>query len=328
LAGTLPAAPDFSASQPDVKFIHRRTDDAEIYFISNQQKAERTVDCSFRVDGKIPELWHPDTGSTEAVAMYHATNGCTTLPIHFDPIGSVFVVFRRVDTGLDAVASVQHDGQPLSGDTNAAASLPSLSAQGIGLTAWAAGGYEVKLASGKTLSAQVDSLPAPLAVEGDWSLSFPPQLGAPESAAFDHLMSWTDSTNDGVKYFSGSATYEKDVEIPAEYLGTGRKLVLDLGAVKNLAEVTLNDKALGVLWKEPFRVDITEAARAGTNTLKVRVTNLWPNRMIGDQKLPEDQRITWASVQPYKADSPLLPSGLLGPVRIVAGQQVQVGVGR
>ena len=129
-----------------------------------------------------------------------------------------------------------------------------------------------------------------------------------------------------MKYFSGTATYEKDVEIPAEYIGSDRKLFLDLGAVKNLAEVTLNGKSPGILWKEPFRVDITDAARAGTNKLVIRVTNLWPNRMIGDQKLPESQRITWASVQPYKADSPLLPSGLLGPVRLVPAQVLSLSI--
>jgi len=330
LAGSLPAAPDFSASQPDVKFIHRHTDAAEIYFISNQQKAERTVDCTFRVAGKVPELWHPDSGVKETIAMYHATNGCTTLPVHFDPIGSAFVVFRGPDAGTDPVVSVQHDGQPLFTDSNEVANVPVATAQGIGLTVWAGGDYEIKLASGKTLSEQLNNFPLPIDVDGDWSLSFPPKLGAPETAAFDHLMSWTESTNDGVKYFSGSATYEKDVEIPAEYIpasyiGTVHKLFLDLGAVKNLAEVTLNDKPLGVLWKEPFRVDITDAAQAGTNKLEIRVTNLWPNRMIGDQKLPEDQRITWASVQPYKSDSPLLPSGLLGPVRIIPAQQLEVG---
>lgn len=82
----------------------------------------------------------------------------------------------------------------------------------------------------------------------------------------------------------------------------------------------INGKSLGVLWKEPFRMDITEATKVGMNKLEIRVTNLWPNRMIGDQKLPENERITWASVQPYKADSPLLPSGLLGPVRVLPAE--------
>jgi hypothetical protein len=320
VAGALPSAPDFNASQPDVKFIHRRVGNTDIYFVSNQQKARRTMDCTFRVAGEIPELWHPDTGSTETMALYHTADGCTTLPIHFDPVGSVFVVFRQANAGLDPISSVQRDGKPLFAGDSEVANLPTQSAKGINLTAWTAGGYEIKLASGKMLSAKVNDLPPPLTLDGEWLLSFPPKLGAPATATFDHLMSWTESTNDGVKYFSGSATYEKEVEIPAGYIGTGRKLCLDLGAVDNLAEVTLNGKPLGVLWKEPFRADITEAAKTGVNKLQIRVTNLWPNRMIGDQKLPEDQRITWASVQPYKADSPLLPSGLLGPVRILPAE--------
>jgi hypothetical protein len=242
------------------------------------------------------------------------------LPVRFDPVGSVFVIFRRADAGADPVASIQDDGKPLPADANEVADLPTLSADGIGLTAWAAGDYEVKLASGKTLSAKASGLPSPLTLEGEWHLSFPPKLGAPATAVFDHLMSWTESSDEGVKYFSGTATYEKEVEIPAEYIGAGRRLFLDLGAVKNLAEVWLNGKPLGVLWKEPFRVEITEAARVGTNKLEIRVTNLWPNRLIGDQNLPESQRITWASVQLYKADSPLLPSGLLGPVRVLPAQ--------
>jgi hypothetical protein len=316
----LPAAPDFVASQPDMKFIHRQAGHAEIYFVSNQQKTERAVDCTFRVAGKIPELWHPDSGRMETMALYHTANGCTTLPVRFDPVGSVFVIFRRADAGADPVASIQDDGKPLPADANEVADLPTLSADGIGLTAWAAGDYEVKLASGKTLSAKASGLPSPLTLEGEWHLSFPPKLGAPATAVFDHLMSWTESSDEGVKYFSGTATYEKEVEIPAEYIGAGRRLFLDLGAVKNLAEVWLNGKPLGVLWKEPFRVEITEAARVGTNKLEIRVTNLWPNRLIGDQNLPESQRITWASVQLYKADSPLLPSGLLGPVRVLPAQ--------
>ena len=320
LAGALPSASDFNASQPDVKFIHRHVGDTEIYFVSNQQKTDRTVDCTFRVAGKIPELWHPDTGRMETMALYHAANGCTTLPVHFDPVGSVFVVFRHSDAGVDSIVSVQHDGKPIFMGDNAAANLPTESAGSVSLTAWAAGDYKIMLASGKTLSADANQLPQPLTLDGEWQLSFPPKLGAPATATFDHLMSWTESKDDGVKYFSGSATYEKEVEIPAEYLGDGRKLFLDLGAVKNLAEVTLNGKSLGVLWKEPFSVDITDAAKAGKNKLQIRITNLWPNRMIGDQKLPEDQRITWASVQPYKADSPLLPSGLLGPVRILPAE--------
>jgi alpha-L-rhamnosidase len=320
LADALPNAPDFAASQPAMKFIHRTTGDTEIYFISNQQKSERTVDCAFRVSGKVPELWHPDSGRMETAALYRETNGVTTLPIAFDPVGSVFVIFRHANTGANPVVSVTHDDKAIFADGNEVANLPTRASDEIYLTAWSAGGYQVQLASGKTLSAATGPLPMPLAIEGAWQVSFPPNLGAPATTNFDRLMSWTESADDGIKYFSGTATYEKELEIPADFFSASRKLLLDLGAVKNLAEVDLNGKNLGILWKEPFRVDMTDAAVAGTNRLKIRVTNLWPNRLIGDEKLPAAQRITWASVHPYKANSPLLPSGLLGPMRILTAQ--------
>ncbi len=191
----------------------------------------------------------------------------------------------------------------------------------INLQTFAPGDYKVTLASGKTLSAKVGALPSVQTIDGAWHLSFPPKLGAPATAEFEHLMSWTESADDGVKYFTGTATYRKTVEIPAEDFGAGRKIFLDLGTVKNLATVSLNGKSLGTVWKEPFRVHVTAAARPGANDLEIQVVNLWPNRMIGDQKLPEPQRITWASVTPYKADHALLPSGLIGPVHIVVAQQ-------
>jgi hypothetical protein len=159
---------------------------------------------------------------------------------------------------------------------------------------------------------------------GPWQITFPPKLGAPDSATFDHLISWTDSPIDGVKYFSGTATYQKDFTLPPAFAGKNRRIYLDLGIVKNLAQLTLNGKDLGVLWKPPFRADITGALQPGNNHLEVKITNLWPNRLIGDQKIPEDKRITWASVSLYKADSPLLPSGLLGPVALIPAQQVSI----
>jgi hypothetical protein len=183
--------------------------------------------------------------------------------------------------------------------------------------------YEVRTGAGASMKLAVSSLPPPLTLTGPWNLSFPPRLGAPDRAAFDHLISWSDATEDGIKYFSGTATYRQDFSLPADILAQGRRLYLDLGTVKNLADVTLNGQPLGVLWKAPFRVEITGAARAGINQLEIKVTNLWPNRLIGDQKLPEDKRIAWTSVSLYHADSPLLPSGLLGPVTVRAAQELE-----
>jgi hypothetical protein len=153
-------------------------------------------------------------------------------------------------------------------------------------------------------------------VGGPWNVSFQPDHGAPPGARFASLSSWTTNADPGIKYFSGTATYSTRFNAQREWLKSGARIQLDLGEVKNLAEVSINGRVLGVLWKTPFAVDITDAVRAGDNQLEIRVTNLWPNRMIGD-KQPGAKQIAFATYDPYKADSPLLPSGLLGPVSIV-----------
>jgi hypothetical protein len=160
------------------------------------------------------------------------------------------------------------------------------------------------------------AMPAPLTIPGPWELSFPAASGAPASTTFAKLISWTKHPEPGVKYFSGTATYHKEIDIPASHLRSDVTLHLDLGQVREIAEVRLNGIDLGILWKPPFRVDITRAAKPGKNQLEVRITNLWPNRLIGDQLLPEAQRIARTPDTSFKKESPLLDSGLLGPVTI------------
>ena len=154
-------------------------------------------------------------------------------------------------------------------------------------------------------------------VSGAWEVAFQPERGAPATITLDRLASWSDSTDAGVKYFSGTGKYAKTVEAPADWFKTGAQLWLDLGDVKNLAEVTVNGKPLGILWRAPFRVDITGALKPGNNTLEVKVTNLWVNRLIGDQQPNATRKYTFTTSRFYSANSPLLPSGLLGPVQIV-----------
>jgi len=119
-----------------------------------------------------------------------------------------------------------------------------------------------------------------------------------------------------VRYFSGIGTYKTMVNAPDEWFHDGARIWIDLGDVKNIAEVKVNGVALGEVWHAPFRVDATRALRAGANEVTVKVTNLWPNRMIGDLQPGVTKTYTWADVKPYRADSPLLPSGLMGPVTI------------
>jgi hypothetical protein len=130
------------------------------------------------------------------------------------------------------------------------------------------------------------------------------------------LVSWSDSSDSGIKYFSGEGTYTNTIQAPSDWFREGSHLWIDLGDVKNLAEVTVNGKSLGVVWHAPYRVDATTALKPGANEINVKVVNAWVNRLIGDEQ-PGATKYTFADVKPYKANSPLLPSGLLGPVAVV-----------
>jgi hypothetical protein len=154
-------------------------------------------------------------------------------------------------------------------------------------------------------------------IDGPWQIGFPPDLGAPSSATFQRLSDWRDSSEEGIKYFSGTATYTKSIDIPTTWRKSGAHLWLDLGSVKNLAEVSVNGKPLGLVWKQPYRVDATSALKAGTNSLEIKVTNGWANRIIGDRQANVTKTYTFTSPQFYNAKASLWPSGLLGPVQLV-----------
>jgi len=506
--------PDFKAG-PFVRWIHRRVDGAEVYFVaSSHQQPVETV-CEFRVTGKRPEFWQPETGRIQPAPAYDEAAGCTRIPVRFEPSGSVFVVFRggaappserivsvardgrellslaagpaqnrdvastftmtawvkpEADTALPAetnagVTALQLDrndvlypppGHEVYGDGHAGAGIaagrngvcvdehganyfpavlvyaapltnwthiavvyrdgtPSLylggklvrkglkgpltvhpgvgvphgrsvapfkghvaglqqfdralteaeiaqlaakppaagepdSGPAIDLASgdvWRPGAYVLKTADGKTRQFQVAALPEPLTVAGPWELRFPPNWGAPERVTLDTLISWPEHADTGVKYFSGTAVYSKTVNVPQDLPAKDRRLYLDLGKVQVMAEVRLNGKSLGILWKPPYRVDVTGAVKAGDNTLEVKVTNLWVNRLIGDEQLPEDSkrnpngtlaawppwllegkssptgRFTFTSWRLWKKGEPLLESGLLGPVTLRAAARIE-----
>ena len=153
-------------------------------------------------------------------------------------------------------------------------------------------------------------------MEGPWDVSFQPGRGAPASVRLDKLISWSDSQDKGVKYFSGIGSYTKTIQASSDWFKNGARLWIDLGEVKNLAEVTVNGKSLGIVWHTPYRMDVTSALKPGANQVTVKVINAWVNRLIGDQQPDATTKYTFADVKPYKANSPLLPSGLLGPVKL------------
>jgi hypothetical protein len=157
-------------------------------------------------------------------------------------------------------------------------------------------------------------------LECPWQVSFEAGRGAPPSVTLHKLESWSDSADAGVKYFSGVGTYTRTVHAPASWFKKGTRLWIDLGDVKNLAEVIINGKDLGIVWHAPYRIDATSALKSGANELQIKVVNAWVNRMIGDEQ-PGATRYTFADVKPYNAHSPLQKSGLLGPVRLYSVDQ-------
>jgi hypothetical protein len=521
-----------------LRFIHKSVGDIDIYFVANRFSQTEDAVCAFRVSGKRPELWHPDTGAIERPAVYDDVDGTVRMPLRLDPFGSVFVVFRKgeptendrivsvtrngapvlnttlaprapqtppttdlvstfteatwlrpdieidlppeantgnasmhdnrndvifpppghdlyndlthsgsgLDVGLNGVCVIEHsdgyfaaplvfaapitnwthvtvvyrDNQPslyLNGKfvhtglrstytahcgvgvqhirgtapfrgaegefqkfaraltepeiAELAKSMPIPKTppetvpveltrsplpvrrgegQGEGLLgqAWLPGAYNCKTAEGKILQFNVGSLPEPADLSSSWDVQFPPDWGAPEHVNFDHLISWSDHSDPGVKYFSGTATYTKTFRLPANLYGSDLRLYLDLGKVAVIAEPQLNGHELGTLWKPPFRADITKFLKPGENKLEIKVVNLWPNRMIGDEQLAEDSernsegtlkswpswltsgqknptgRYTFTSWRLWKKDSPLQQSGLIGPVKIIPAKEISI----
>ncbi|MCC7292108.1 MAG: hypothetical protein IT449_08630 [Phycisphaerales bacterium] len=427
--------PDFtiSAGGPvKTAWIHRVVNGADVYFVSNQTPRSQDIECEFRVSGRAPELWRADSGTCEDAPVWSERGGRTHVPLHLDPAGSVFVVFRRNAGKSDHFVSLKAPANPenpappkieivkatyeavdgaggadvtgivvervRSGDTSILAnnatfgdpiymhvkqlrveyalngksmiavaeenavlelvSLPegnampdylwsSSEGQAPGLIAFRSGEYVLGTSGGKNSTISVSNIAPPVEVRGPWALRFPASKGTPEMIQLNALGSWTENPDFGVRYFSGTAEYTCEFEVSVESLAADRAVYLDLGQVRVMAEVVVNGTNLGVWWKPPFAADITRCARLGRNSLTVRVTNLWVNRLIGDEQLPDDcewsgmplarwpqwlidgqprpssQRQTFTTWKHYTKDSPLVESGLLGPVMLRSGVRVE-----
>jgi hypothetical protein len=359
LLAAMGVPPDFESQTPArnsvFRYTHRQLEALDYYFVANKNLNVENALCSFRIQGREPELWWPDTGRIEHVAVFEEKDGVTRIPIRLEPSGSVFVVFpKHTKFKTSPLISVTRDQQTLlttdskdqpASKTGAPNSLPPITlnrdANGhLKATVAQSGHYELLHANGTRQQFEAPSLPTPLSLGGAWDLRFPPHWGAPEHIQLPELISWTQHTNAGVRYFSGTATYSKHFDFSPQLQAQNRRWLLDLGKVAVMAEVKLNGKDLGILWKTPFALDVTDALRPGDNELELRVVNLWINRQIGDEQLPEDAdrnpdgtlkawpkwinegkpsptgRFTFSSWKLWNKDSPLVESGLIGPVML------------
>ncbi len=262
--------PDVEFGRPldgEIAWIHRRTADAEIYYVTSSADRPIELDVRFRVAGREPEIWRPESGRVEP-ASYAVDSTRTRVHLPMTEHDAFFVVFRR-------------------GAEKESRMLPAVTRT--------------------TLAA----------VAGPWRVAFAPNLGAPPSIVMPELASWTASADSGVKYFSGTATYTNTVRMPASW--RGRRIMLSLGDVRDMAEVTVNGLKMPLLWKAPFETDVTGALRPGANRIEIRVTNEWTNRIIGDRAMPGRTVLSQGGPPPFGArpQTPA-PSGLLGPVRLIA----------
>ena len=325
--------PDFICLDPDLagsfNYIHRQTENADIYFISNKTLDPINTDCLFRTEDRIPQLWDPSDGTMKEQFVYTSVEGGISLPIVLPPGGSVFVVFRKgaPSSGLVSLAKEESGSdKDFPVEQVVAAGENSVIVQ-----CWQNGKYLLTGRNGQTKQLEITSIPVPLEIKGDWRVQFDPEWGAPAEIIMPELISWTDHGNEGVKYYSGQGVYNKTINVPGDWLGPGKGICMDLGDVREVAEIYVNGKSAGVLWKPPFRVDITSLLKPGANDLGIEVMNLWINRLTGDMDLPDDEKFTRTNIRSDGgswlanwADWDVQPAGLLGPVRLLPSVQVSV----
>ncbi|MFO7617800.1 MAG: glycosyl hydrolase [Bacteroidales bacterium] len=272
--------PDFQAegfdnSDQHIDYIHRRTRDEDIYFVSNSALHREKFTARFRVSSqKVPYLWMADNGKIYPCEVLGADDQFTTIELDLPPCGSVFVVFSPAGSAFEAEPEALIRGN-----------------------------------LGRTVAT----------FDNPWTITFPEGRGAPGEIKMGALTDWTHLSDDGVKHFSGTATYRTTFAIPDSLAVLPNGLLLDLGEVKEVAVVRVNGVVTDTLWKQPYLTRITDLVKPGINSLEIDVTNLWHNRLVGDAGKVEAERTTRTNIQgKYRKEMPLLSSGLIGPVSIVA----------
>lgn len=329
--------PDLTVTKIDnddvaIDYIHRRTAHEDIYLVTNNSLEWKTTECIFRISGKKPELWQPDTGRVSDCLVYDFVEGGTKVPLKLAPVSSVFVVFRK-NTDDNHIIAIEQELQSSRMDSTKnlpVASLPDIQplnfdGSKFDVRVWRPGTYRLRKAGGKTTSIQVSNIPEPLEIAGAWKVVFTDAEKKPKPIIFDRLMSWTKSSDFDVKYYSGTAVYHKEFVVSEQYIKDDLSLWLNLGQVKEVAEVILNGQNLGIFWKTPYCLDISQAVKPGKNVLEIAVINLWNNRLVGDASVPEEKRVTKTNVNnKFNNRTALLDSGLIGPVKIHVSRHIRV----
>jgi hypothetical protein len=279
-------------SNGTVRYTHRKTKNFEIYFVSNKEDKPIETECRFRVANGNPELWDPLSGEIRGLPIFKHEKNTTTIPLKFEAHQSYFILFNK---NAD-ISDLDRFGKK---------NFPEK----------------------KVL----------MEIKGPWRVYFNSQWGGPDSTIFNELVDWTKNSNEGIRYYSGTAAYRNIFKMnPNAFDRKSSRFFIDLGEVKHMARVHINGQDLGVIWTDPWQKEITGYVHNGNNKIEIEVVNLWPNRLIGDAKLMDDgikdghwpdwllrgqmrpsERFTFTTYPYYSAESPLIKSGLLGPIQIL-----------
>ena len=308
--------PDFQFNSSDVSaeldFIHRSTESEEIYFIRNKRDLPVTFYATFRVNNKTPELWLADNGGKSPQLVYEESEEGISFEMNLDKYGSAFVVFSP-DENRAHLESIT--GENI---------LNHMDKEKIALTAFKNGDFEMLTNGNKILKFSVNTIPDPVEINGEWKISFTEGWGAPDSVITTELKSLSEFDNQGINFYSGIAHYENSFTISKENIGKENRIFMDLGNLWLLADVTINGKYLGTLWKAPYRIEITDVVKGGENKLEIDIANTWCNRLIGDAMHPDKKQYCQTNIEGSVAaevkswtDAPLRKSGLFGPVSVI-----------
>jgi hypothetical protein len=329
------------SGRDDITFMHRSTDEAEIYFFYNPDSIPQQFEITCRVKDRIPELWDPMLGNTTKLGRFALDGGKTKVWLTMEAEGSAFLVFR--ESSKDVVSVVEPGGHPFTSEYTLDEN------NNMVFTSSENGTFEAKTSDGKKIKSVVDDIPVPVQIGGAWNVQFLEKDDFDSTVVFNQLTDWKDNAIDEIQHYSGTAIYRKTFSM--EELSDNKKYVLDLGDVKIVAVVKLNGKNVGIDWMPPFELDISEHLKAGENNLEIELTNQWSNRLIGDERYPVDytfelegnfpkkimpawyvnmepippgKRTTFCTATFYKATDPLMPSGLIGPVQVKVKKQTNV----
>ena len=343
--------PDFAyeSTYPDthLDYIHRHTATEDIYFVVNRLARHgindtqyryltglpdryEQVTARFRVTGKVPEFWDPMTGTISPVPAYRQENGYTLVPVHLAPEGSVFVVFREKKAEKHIVR-IEKDGSPVWPELNLpAGKLPAFalnrSAGAISATVTQEGIYTLQWSDGNVSSFSALEPLVQKTIGPLWKITFSEPWGPGETVETDTLFSWSDYDDERLKFYSGAAEYSTSFQVTGEEL-TGRRILIDLGNVQEIASLKINGKEAGVSWIAPFVHDVTGLVQEGNNQITVKVVNSWVNRLVGDGGKAPEERFTQTNVMKFEGPGRLdylRKSGLLSEVRLLMWKQLEI----